>query len=135
MHTPCTPHAHAYHTPFPPHIHTQFTPHSHHLHTTPSSLVDEFGRPVIMNTRFTPDSQYVPLHLLRNPFAPHSHRSHPIHTTTQARAFVDEYGLPVIIKAAMGGGGKGMRVVRKIEDLVPLFATASSEAKVHYTTR
>ena len=37
-------------------------------------------------------------------------------------------GLPVIIKAAMGGGGKGMRVVRKEEDLVPFFESASSEA-------
>ena len=37
-------------------------------------------------------------------------------------------GLPVIIKAAMGGGGKGMRVVRREEDLIPFFESASSEA-------
>lgn len=43
-------------------------------------------------------------------------------------AFVDEIGLPVIIKAAMGGGGKGMRVVRNREDLIPFFESASSEA-------
>jgi pyruvate carboxylase len=42
--------------------------------------------------------------------------------------FVKSIGLPVIIKAAMGGGGKGMRVVRKMDDLVPLFEAASSEA-------
>lgn len=42
-----------------------------------------------------------------------------------AEAFVEEYGLPVIIKAAMGGGGKGMRVVRNREDLVPFFQAAS----------
>jgi pyruvate carboxylase len=43
-------------------------------------------------------------------------------------AFVDEIGLPVIIKAAMGGGGKGMRVVRNREDLIPFYESASSEA-------
>ena len=43
-------------------------------------------------------------------------------------AFVDEVGLPVIIKAAMGGGGKGMRVVRERSDLIPFFESASSEA-------
>lgn len=42
--------------------------------------------------------------------------------------FVTEIGLPVILKAAMGGGGKGMRVVRTMETLVPLFEAASSEA-------
>lgn len=42
--------------------------------------------------------------------------------------FVEEIGLPVILKAAMGGGGKGMRVVRRMEDLVPFFESASSEA-------
>jgi pyruvate carboxylase len=42
--------------------------------------------------------------------------------------FVAEYGLPVILKAAMGGGGKGMRVVRTQEDIRPMFESASSEA-------
>jgi pyruvate carboxylase len=42
--------------------------------------------------------------------------------------FVKSIGLPVIIKAAMGGGGKGMRVVRDMDDLVPFFEAASSEA-------
>lgn len=45
-----------------------------------------------------------------------------------AVAFVEEYGLPVMIKAAKGGGGKGMRVVRRQEDLIPFFKSASSEA-------
>ena len=35
---------------------------------------------------------------------------------------------PLQIKAAKGGGGKGMRVVNKEEDLIPLFNAASSEA-------
>ena len=43
-------------------------------------------------------------------------------------ACVKEIGLPVIIKASMGGGGKGMRVVRDEKDLIPFFEAASSEA-------
>jgi pyruvate carboxylase len=46
----------------------------------------------------------------------------------EVEAFVEEYGLPVILKAAMGGGGKGMRVIRKKEDIKPMFQSASSEA-------
>ena len=49
-------------------------------------------------------------------------------TAAEAEAFVKESGLPVIIKAAMGGGGKGMRVVREQEQLVPFFESATSEA-------
>lgn len=52
----------------------------------------------------------------------------PLTTTEEAEAFVEQYGLPVMIKAAKGGGGKGMRVVDKTENLIPLFNAASSEA-------
>ena len=45
-----------------------------------------------------------------------------------AEDFVDKYGLPVMIKAAKGGGGKGMRVVRERKDLIPFFKAAASEA-------
>jgi len=54
--------------------------------------------------------------------------SDAIADSAAVEAFVDEIGLPVILKAAMGGGGKGMRVVRNREDLVPFFESASSEA-------
>jgi acetyl-CoA carboxylase biotin carboxylase subunit len=37
-------------------------------------------------------------------------------------------GLPVIIKASAGGGGRGMRIVRKEEDVMPLYKAAQSEA-------
>jgi len=56
----------------------------------------------------------------------------PVTEFAQARAFVEENGLPVIIKASMGGGGKGMRVVRQIEDLEAFFESASSEAKASF---
>ncbi|BCJ97790.1 acetyl-CoA carboxylase biotin carboxylase subunit [Anaerocolumna chitinilytica] len=40
-----------------------------------------------------------------------------------------DIGYPVIIKASAGGGGKGMRIVRKEEEFVKLFETAGQEAK------
>jgi len=46
--------------------------------------------------------------------------------------FVDTFGLPVMLKAAMGGGGRGMRVVKEREDLEDLFYRASSEAKAGF---
>lgn len=46
-----------------------------------------------------------------------------------AKSFTDEYGFPIIIKAAFGGGGRGMRVVWKQEDLKDSFERATSEAK------
>ena len=38
-------------------------------------------------------------------------------------------GYPVMLKAAAGGGGKGMRAVTRAEDLAAAFAAASSEAE------
>jgi acetyl-CoA carboxylase biotin carboxylase subunit len=40
-----------------------------------------------------------------------------------------DIGYPILLKAAAGGGGKGMRVVRSTDDFVPAFRTAQSEAK------
>lgn len=37
-------------------------------------------------------------------------------------------GLPIMVKAAAGGGGRGMRVVRKAEDLIPEYREAKGEA-------
>ncbi|KAI9818120.1 MAG: pyruvate carboxylase [Pycnora praestabilis] len=45
------------------------------------------------------------------------------------KSFTDEYGFPIIIKAAFGGGGRGMRVVREQESLKDSFERATSEAK------
>jgi pyruvate carboxylase len=52
----------------------------------------------------------------------------PVRTIEEARAFVAEHGLPVMVKAAMGGGGRGMRVVREEGALDESFQRASSEA-------
>lgn len=53
----------------------------------------------------------------------------PIDDISQAKDFVKKYGFPVIIKAAFGGGGRGMRVVREGDDIADAFERASSEAK------
>lgn len=56
----------------------------------------------------------------------------PIENIADAEKFVEEYGYPVIIKAAFGGGGRGMRVVREGEDIVDAFNRAVSEAKTAF---
>lgn len=46
--------------------------------------------------------------------------------------FAREAGYPVLIKAASGGGGKGMKVVRKEEEFKEAYSTARSEAKANF---
>ncbi len=46
----------------------------------------------------------------------------------EAMAIAGRVGFPVLIKASAGGGGKGMRLVHRAEDLIGLFKSASSEA-------
>ncbi len=47
-------------------------------------------------------------------------------------AFCRQAGYPVLIKAASGGGGKGMKVVRKEEEFKEAYSTARSEAKANF---
>lgn len=56
----------------------------------------------------------------------------PIESVEEALDFVKEYGYPVIIKAAFGGGGRGMRVVREGDDVADAFQRATSEAKTAF---
>lgn len=53
----------------------------------------------------------------------------PVTTKEAAKEFCIKHGLPVIFKAAYGGGGRGMRVVRRMEEVEENFERASSEAK------
>ena len=53
----------------------------------------------------------------------------PVEKYEDVKAFTDKYGFPIIIKAAFGGGGRGMRVVREQSDLKDSFSRATSEAK------
>ena len=52
-----------------------------------------------------------------------------VETLSDAREVIDRIGMPVIIKAAAGGGGKGMRVVLDVEDLESAFRAAQSEGQ------
>src|SRR6202011_1938274 len=52
----------------------------------------------------------------------------PIETLQQAQALIENLGLPVLLKAVAGGGGKGMRGVNRLSDLAAAFRDASSEA-------
>jgi acetyl-CoA carboxylase biotin carboxylase subunit len=47
----------------------------------------------------------------------------------EALAIASQIGYPVIIKAASGGGGRGMRIVRKTEEMERMFSIASKEAE------
>ena len=49
-----------------------------------------------------------------------------------ARKVAEEIGYPVIIKATAGGGGRGMKLARKAEDLESAFSTARSEGKAAF---
>ncbi|MBA4547440.1 pyruvate carboxylase [Thermoactinomyces intermedius] len=53
----------------------------------------------------------------------------PIQSLKEAQEFTEKHGFPVIIKAASGGGGRGMRIVRKAEELKDAVERARSEAK------
>jgi acetyl-CoA carboxylase biotin carboxylase subunit len=50
----------------------------------------------------------------------------------EATAYAKQIGLPVMVKASAGGGGKGMRLVRKQEELAQAIARARSEAKASF---
>ncbi|MCS3741567.1 biotin carboxylase N-terminal domain-containing protein [Rhizobium sp. BK661] len=52
----------------------------------------------------------------------------PISTAADAVAFAREVGLPLAIKAAFGGGGRGMKVARRLEEVGELFNSAVREA-------
>jgi acetyl-CoA/propionyl-CoA carboxylase biotin carboxyl carrier protein len=52
----------------------------------------------------------------------------PAESAEQVRAFAEEHGLPVAIKAAFGGGGRGMKIARRLEDVEDAFESAVREA-------
>jgi acetyl-CoA carboxylase biotin carboxylase subunit len=52
-----------------------------------------------------------------------------VRSVKEAEAIAEKIGYPVMLKAAAGGGGRGMRVVEQSADLARLYKTASSEAE------
>src|SRR5713101_2621652 len=52
----------------------------------------------------------------------------PLEGVDEAQALADAIGYPVVVKAAAGGGGRGMRVVRARDMLAQAFATCQAEA-------
>ncbi|MBR2076953.1 MAG: pyruvate carboxylase, partial [Exiguobacterium sp.] len=53
----------------------------------------------------------------------------PLTSYEDAEAFANEHGFPLMVKASMGGGGRGMRVIRTEAEMKDLIERAKSEAK------
>ncbi|MGF2055729.1 pyruvate carboxylase [Vagococcus fluvialis] len=56
----------------------------------------------------------------------------PVDTVEEALAFANEFGYPIMIKAALGGGGRGMRVAHNEEEAKEGYVRAKSEAKASF---
>ncbi|MDT8859688.1 pyruvate carboxylase [Alkalihalobacillus sp. MEB130] len=53
----------------------------------------------------------------------------PVESVDEVQTFAEKHGFPFIIKASLGGGGRGMRIVRSAEELRESYDRAKSEAK------
>ncbi|MGX6442084.1 pyruvate carboxylase [Neobacillus sp. K501] len=56
----------------------------------------------------------------------------PVNDLSDVLNFVETHSFPIIIKAALGGGGRGMRIVKTEEELKEAFERAKSEAKAAF---
>ncbi|MDR6199105.1 acetyl-CoA/propionyl-CoA carboxylase biotin carboxyl carrier protein [Microbacterium sp. SORGH_AS428] len=52
----------------------------------------------------------------------------PVSGADEVIAFAEQYGLPIAIKAAYGGGGRGLKVARELDEVAELFESATREA-------
>jgi acetyl-CoA/propionyl-CoA carboxylase biotin carboxyl carrier protein len=52
----------------------------------------------------------------------------PVSGADEVVAFAEQYGLPIAIKAAYGGGGRGLKVARELDEVAELFESATREA-------
>src|SRR5690554_781098 len=55
-----------------------------------------------------------------------------VKTQQEAMNIAKEIGFPLIIKASVGGGGRGMRVAKNIDEVVPAYISAKTEAKAAF---
>ena len=56
----------------------------------------------------------------------------PVSSLEEVQTFGEQNGYPIIIKAALGGGGRGMRVVRSADETAEAYERAKSEAKAAF---
>ena len=56
----------------------------------------------------------------------------PVNSLEEVRAFGEKNGFPIIIKASLGGGGRGMRIVEDINEVTEAYNRAKSEAKAAF---
>ncbi|MDQ6781444.1 MAG: ATP-grasp domain-containing protein, partial [Candidatus Eremiobacteraeota bacterium] len=56
----------------------------------------------------------------------------PVTSAQQARALADSFGYPIAIKAAAGGGGKGLKVAHSAADLEQALSLAAKEAQAYF---
>ena len=59
----------------------------------------------------------------------------PVEDVSAIREFAAEHGYPIAVKAAGGGGGRGLKVVRAEEDVEEAFASARREAEAYFGSR
>ncbi len=64
------------------------------------------------------------------PFVPGG--THAIEDVAQAIAAAKEFGLPLALKASGGGGGKGLKVARTLDDIESAFTNAKREAEAYF---
>lgn len=55
-----------------------------------------------------------------------------VESVEEAKKIVEQIGLPIIIKASAGGGGKGMRIVRQLDELESAFRACRSEGQNYF---
>jgi acetyl-CoA carboxylase biotin carboxylase subunit len=58
--------------------------------------------------------------------------SEKVHSYEEAAALAEQIGLPVMMKAAAGGGGRGMKIVNDFNSMRQMFAAASAEARTAF---
>lgn len=56
----------------------------------------------------------------------------PVESAAEVRAFAEQYGLPVAIKAAHGGGGRGLKVARNMETIEESYESAVRESQAAF---
>jgi len=56
----------------------------------------------------------------------------PVQNVEEVKAFATQHGLPIIIKASLGGGGRGMRIVNSLQEVDEAYTRAKSEAKAAF---